>query len=282
MQINLSKQAGFCFGVERALDLVEESIAKFPKPLYMYGPLVHNEDVVKKLEEKKITSVESIDEVPSGTIIITAHGTSPDIIRKAKEKGLEVFDTTCLRVKEVHDLARELNNEGRTIIIYGDPEHVEVKGIVGEVKGNAHVISDIKGLRNLEIDKRKPVGLLSQTTQEMDRFAEISKAAASLFSDIKVNNTICGSTRGRQIEIKDLAKDNDVMVIVGSRRSANTKRLNEVSGNINPKTHWVINASELRPEWFKGAGQVGISGGASTPDWVIDEVIKKIKSWSNE
>ncbi len=282
MQINLSKQAGFCFGVERALSLVEESIAKLPKPLYMYGPLVHNEDVVKKLEEKRITSVKSIDEVPSGTIIITAHGTSPDMIRKAKEKGLEVFDTTCLRVKEVHDLARELDSEGRTIIIYGDPEHVEVKGIIGEVNGDAHVISDIEGLGNLGLDKEKPVGLLSQTTQELDKFAKISKEAERIFSDIKVNNTICGSTRGRQIEIKDLSKDNDVVVIVGSRSSANTKRLSEVSGSINPKTHWVTNESELKPEWFVGAKQIGISGGASTPDWVIEKVISKIKSWSNE
>lgn len=271
--IRLARSAGFCFGVRRAIDIALKAAAS-GKSVYMLGDIVHNESVVAQIQRAGIRTVEDIGEIGSGTLLLRAHGTIPEIYRLAAGKGLEVVDATCPMVLEIHRLARELEAGGYRIIIVGDQNHDEVRGIAAQVH-EARVVS-----RPGDLDSwpRVPprVGVVVQSTQNIENVQAIMSCLVGRCREIRFINTICNPTTHHQNEIRRMPRENDVMIIVGSYTSANTRRLTELSLAINPRTYQVQSASELRPEWFGQVQSVGISAGASTPDEVIDEVIGAI------
>ncbi|MBU1178452.1 4-hydroxy-3-methylbut-2-enyl diphosphate reductase [Patescibacteria group bacterium] len=279
MQITISQHAGFCFGVDRAVKMCAEIDPDTPRPLQMFGNLVHNETVVENLKKQGIEIIKSLDEAKEGTVIITAHGIYPEVYQEVEKKGLHIIDTTCPKVILVHQLAKKLQAEGREIIIIGDENHIEVKGINGAVGWQAKVITSVDEVAELDFPADTKIGVVSQTTQDLEVFAEIEKALQEKFTDVKVFNTICESTRGHQEEAKKLAQNNDVILVIGSKSSGNTTRLYEICHELNKKTYWIDTAADLEDDWFAEVKSVGITAGASTPRELVEEVAEKLKEF---
>ena len=277
MKVNISQHAGFCFGVDRAVKMCAQIDPKTPQPIFMLGNLVHNESVVEKLKKQGIKVIKSLDEADSGTVIITAHGIYPEIYQEAKKKSLNIMDTTCPKVTVVHNLAKKLQTEGRQIVIIGDEDHIEVRGINGAVGWKATVIKSVEEITELDLLVETKIGVVSQTTQDEEYFTKIVTALKKKFADVKVFNTICESTRKHQREAKELARHNKVMLVIGSKTSGNTTRLYHICRKLNKKTYWIDTAADLSNSWFKGVESVGITAGASTPHELIEEVAKDIK-----
>lgn len=281
MKIIFAKEISFCFGVKRALKIVEDNLSKFKKPIKMYGPLVHNEEVSKFLEKMDIKIIDDIEKTKKGTLIIAAHGISPKIKKNLQKRiGLNLIDTTCPLVAQAQKKAKSLKEEGREVLIFGDINHKEVIGLKGATEEKAIIFSSKKELSKLKFKKNKEYGLLAQTTRNFEQFKEIEKIAKRKFSKIKIFNTICQTSLKRQAEIRKLAKKVDLVLVIGSTISANTKQLYQISLKINPKTFLVSTEKDLKKEWFRDIKNIGISTGASTPDWVINKVVKKIKGIS--
>jgi 4-hydroxy-3-methylbut-2-enyl diphosphate reductase len=288
MKITLSKHAGFCGGVARAFEMVEK-IAKDPKtkkPIFVLGSLVHNSDVVKKIEAwgaKKINleTLRKIDSAEIGTLVVTAHGVGPMIYALLKKKNITVVDTTCPRVIKVQRLAKLFSDRKTQIVIVGEKEHKEIKGIFGWARSKAKIVETEKALKRLKLDSQKPIAVISQTTQSQDFLKRTAGYIRAKYPQAEIVDTICLATQHRQGEVKELAKKNDAVVIIGSPESANSTRLFEVAQILNPKSYFVERASQLKKSWFKGVKKVGVTAGASTPDWIIKEVIKKLKSYES-
>jgi (E)-4-hydroxy-3-methyl-but-2-enyl pyrophosphate reductase len=282
MEIKLSQYAGFCSGVKRAYDMVSVlDPEKSKKPVFILGSLVHNDEVNKKIEEKGIKKIdeEFLSGAKSGeigTLIITAHGVSPDIYETAKQKGIVVFDTTCPKVIKVQRLAMTYAKRGYEIIIIGDKDHKEVRGINGWGGGKSEIISIKKDLNKLKFNKNEKIVILSQTTQNEDFFLEIGESIRKKYEKAEIINTTCHATHERQEEVKKLARNNEAVIIIGSKTSANSNRLWEISRNINPLSYFIEKASDLKAEWLKDVKSVGVAAGASTPEWIINEAIKKL------
>lgn len=278
MRIELAKSAGFCFGVKRALELVEKNFGRMKKPIRMYGHLVHNEEVVKRLTAKGIEVIDALQGIYQGTLIITAHGISPKIKKElAARKELVLVDATCPKVLNVHSLAESLRREKRRVLIFGDPEHKEVAGIKGAAGGKAVVFSFLNELKKINISRKIKYGLIAQTTKEYRKFKELKKKIGLIAGDIKIFDTICPTSREKQSEAARLAKKHGAVLIIGSRLSANSKRLYEICSKINPNSYFINGVKELRKEWFSGLASVGVTAGASTPDWVIGEVVERVR-----
>ena len=276
INIELAKNAGFCFGVKRALKMVEDNLQRFKKPIKMYGYLVHNEYVVNELVEKGIEIIDSLKNVDKGTLIITAHGISPKIKDKLKKnKNLNLLDTTCPMVLKTQDIARNFVNNNIKVIIFGDYKHQEVLGINGAADDKAIIFSSNEEFLKIKFDKNKIYGLISQTTQDFKKFQDIKKIAQKM-NNIEVADTVCKTTQIKQREIMDIARRNQVIFIIGSQMSANTKRLYQISSKINAQTYFIRDANDLDIKLFEKAEKIGIGAGASTPDWIINSVIKKI------
>ncbi|MFH1575600.1 MAG: 4-hydroxy-3-methylbut-2-enyl diphosphate reductase [Candidatus Nealsonbacteria bacterium] len=279
MKIIFAKEIGFCFGVKRALKIVQDNLSKLKKPINMYGPLVHNKEVTDNLIKNGIGVVDDLKNIKTGTLIITAHGLSQKIKNKLrKRRNLDILDTTCPIVTRVQKIAESLSKEGKKVLIFGDPNHQEVLGIKGAVKEKAAVFSSEKELLKFKPDKNKKYGLIVQTTQSFEKFKEFKKIAERKIPKIAIFNTICRVSFKRQAEIKKLAKKVNVVLVIGSSASANTKRLYQISSKINAGTYFVKTAGDLKKEWFKNKKSAGISAGASTPNEAISEVVKKIKT----
>lgn len=278
MKIIFAKEIGFCFGVKRALKMVQDNLSKMKKPIKMYGFLVHNEEVIKRLRKKGIKIVNDLKKTKEGTLIIAAHGLPQKIKNKLRRRrSLDLLDTTCPIVTRVQKTAELLQKEGKKVLIFGDPNHQEVLGIKGAVKEKATVFSSKEELLKFKPDKNKKYGLVVQTTQNFEKFKEIEKIAKRKIPQIAIFNTICQTSFKRQTEIRELAKKVNVVLVIGSFTSANTKRLYQISSKINADTYFVQTAKDLKKEWFKNKKSVGVGAGASTPDEVISAVIKKLK-----
>ncbi len=281
MKIITSNEIGFCFGVKQALKIVKQKISTSKKPVRMYGFLIHNESVVKDLEELGIEIIKDVSNVKNGTLIITAHGIPPQVKQDLeKRKNLSVIDTTCPKVSAVHKIASNLSRQGRTVLIFGDSKHQEVIGIKGAAGDNAKVFSSLEELNKLNLSKDKKYGLVVQTTQDTKAFEKAQKELKRKLPGIKIINTICCTTYKRQSEIREIAKKTDIVLIIGSKTSANTRRLYEISSNINPDTYYIATAKELKKQWLVSKKKVGIGAGASTPDNIIEQVIEKINKIS--
>ncbi len=279
-----AKTAGFCFGVRRALELVQGALQTTtqhnPKiPLYSLGPLIHNPRVVKELAEKGVKVVSAIDEISaaSGKIVIRSHGAGPSIYQTAARRGLEIIDATCPFVKNVQQLGSFLAQEGYQIIIFGEKDHAEVKGVLEAIGVPALVVNNLQDT-DLASQITAKVGIISQTTQETSRLSQLVAAIIPYAKELRVFNTICSATSERQRETAELSRRVDLMIVVGGRNSANTSRLVEISRNHGTNTYQVESATEINPDWFHKINSVGITAGASTPDEQIAEIVAKISA----
>tara|TARA_B100000029_G_C17586374_1_gene961249 strand:+ start:227 stop:1090 length:864 start_codon:yes stop_codon:yes gene_type:complete len=278
MEIIIARDAGYCFGVRDAVNLAYETANEFGE-VYMLGDIVHNERVVEDLSNSGTKVVESLDKVPNDKpVLFRAHGTSEEVWKVAKEKGLNIIDATCPLVQEIHDEVEKLEKDGRQIIIIGDHGHDEVIGIMSHAK-NPLVIATTEEANDLR--KIKRAGVVSQSTQTIENVQAIINILMTKIFDLHFINTICFPTKRNQEQIKELANDCDVMLIIGSFTSANSKRLTELALKINPKTYQVTCADDINYKWFNKSKKVGISAGASTPDYLIKEVYDKLAMLSS-
>ncbi len=275
MKIILAKSAGYCFGVRDAVNAAYD-VSKEYGEVYMLGDIVHNENVVEDLEKKGVKVVEKLEEIPEDKpVLFRAHGTSKDVWKKAEDKKMNIIDATCPLVHDIHREVKELHAEGRKIIIIGDHGHDEVIGIASQVDDSI-IIASIEEAQKLR--KTKKAGVVSQSTQAIENVQDIISILMTKVVDLRFINTICFPTKRNHQQIKELSTITDMMLIIGSFTSANSKRLTELSLERNKNTYQVTNATEIDSSWFKNnINSVGISAGASTPDWIISLVIKKVK-----
>jgi 4-hydroxy-3-methylbut-2-enyl diphosphate reductase len=276
MKINLAKSSGFCFGVKRAIEIALET-AGLDEKVYMLGDIVHNEEVVKKIEDVGIKKIKKLKDGRNKVLLIRAHGASKRIFRKAKQLGYKIIDATCPMVKEIHKIAQNMEKKGAQIIVVGDKKHDEVLGIVGQLKNRAIVIDGTQNMPLAIIKKLKKACVVVQSTQNLGKVLRIVKTLRRYIRQLEFHNTICRPTRAKQEEIKIMPKENDVMIIIGSKSSANTKRLYEISKAINKNTYWISSKKEIKSAWFKNIKNVGITAGASTPDETTHSIINYIK-----
>ena len=274
----MAKTAGFCFGVKRAITLAEECAGKGEGDIYTLGPIIHNPQVVKKLEESNVYAKKDLDGVDSGTVIIRSHGVRLDEYENASEKGLNVVDATCPFVKKAQENVSRLFEEGYKIIVVGEEEHPEVQGLVSYGGKGVTVAVSVDELKALP--RSKKIGIVAQTTQSIATLEEITAYCLSRASEVKVFNTICNATTLRQTESLDLAGEVDVMIVVGGKNSANTKRLAELCRPIQKNTYHIEVSGEIDKKWFDGAKVVGVTAGASSPRWIIEEVISLLKGFT--
>lgn len=279
MKIILSKQAGFCYGVKRAVDKTWEVLNKNQRPVYMLGEIVHNKDVVKKLAQAGAEIIDNLSEAKNhqATLLIRAHGATPETMAQAKKLELNIVDATCPMVKLVHNLALKMMREGYQVVLAGDKGHEEVNGILGTTANKAIVVENPDEAAELKYYPK--IALLSQTTQSLKNLQAIAGNLAGKCAELRVFNTICSATSQRQNELIRLAKLVDLMIVIGSRHSANTVRLAKISKSLGIKTHHIDSSLELKKAWFKGIKKVGVTAGASTPDWIIQEVIAGLKKF---
>jgi len=274
MKILVAKDAGYCFGVRDAVNLAYDT-AKDHGEVYMLGTIVHNEKVVEDLSKAGTKVVDKIDEVPKDIpILFRAHGTAPTVWDKAKNKNLNIIDATCPLVIEIHDEIKKLEAEGRRTIIIGDHGHDEVVGIAAQVE-NPIILANVEEAKTLR--KMKKAGVVSQSTQMIENVQEIINVLVEKVFDLRFVNTICFPTRRNHEQIKELATKCEVMIVIGSFTSANSKRLTQLALERNKRSYQLTNADDLEKSWFENCETVGISAGASTPDDIIRDVVEKIK-----
>ena len=282
MKITVAKSAGFCFGVKRAIDIALASAARSKDRVYMLGDIVHNENVVKNIERAGIKKTGKLNNPRIGSLLIRAHGSSKKILQKAEKLGLKIIDATCPMVKEIHKIAIDMDRRGYKIIVIGDYKHDEVQGIVGQIKHKAIVLQGLADIKK-KIAKRIEKGaVVVQSTQNLEKVLKMQEALRERIDDLQFFNTICSPTRLKQAEIKTLPKASDCIIIIGSKTSANTKRLYEISKLLNKKSYWISSAKEIKPLWLKGVVTVGVTAGASTPDSTTKEVIQRIKQLTRQ
>ncbi|MCX7958927.1 MAG: 4-hydroxy-3-methylbut-2-enyl diphosphate reductase [Deltaproteobacteria bacterium] len=280
MEIILAENAGYCFGVKRAVEIVEDVLRKFSnKRIYSLGDIIHNPQVVQRLKEKGLRVVTDVDEIENeSVVIISAHGRSEKDIKQLKNKKCLVVNATCPYVKFPQSVIKKLSKEKYFIVLFGDKNHPEVKGLISYTDGKDIVVVD-REISDFDFIKSQKVGILAQTTQSREDFLALVFALAGRFRETRVFNTICDATKIRQEEAIRIAKSVDLMLVVGGKNSANTKRLYEISSEYCPNVIHIETQMELRKDYFSGVKRVGITAGASTPDDIIREVIERIKSF---
>ncbi len=278
MRIILAEKAGFCFGVERAVNAAYEFAEKGEK-CKTFGPLIHNADVVRDLEQRGIGVLESADEAKKDeTVLIRAHGVSPDIYDKLKTNASGVFDSTCPFVKKIHHIAELAGREGKTLVIAGDPEHPEVKGIVGWADGRTEVIQEKAEAAALPLAPDEKFLLAAQTTFNAGKFEDIVEIFRKRGYDDFVMNTVCSATDERQTEAREIARMVDAMIVIGGRHSSNTRKLVEICKETCGNTYFIETLDDLDLKPFQSFSCVGITAGASTPNSIIEEVTKHVRT----
>lgn len=274
MKVVLAKRAGFCFGVKRATQMAFEAAGK-DKKTFTLGPIIHSPQVVSKLEGMGVKVINNLNCMDSGTIIIRSHGVASGEIDDALEKKLEIVDATCPFVKKAQEHVKSLSESGYGVIVVGDADHPEVQGIVSYGGDKVFVVGSEEEVKKLP--KMSKIGVVAQTTQSFENLKNVVSGCLQRSGEIRVFNTICDATAVRQEEAKELAGEVDCMLVVGGFNSANTRRLAEVCIELQPRTHHIETAAEIKSVWFEGVESVGVTAGASTPKWIIDEVMSKIE-----
>ncbi|WP_321972007.1 4-hydroxy-3-methylbut-2-enyl diphosphate reductase [Paratractidigestivibacter sp.] len=274
-RIVIASEAGACYGVERALKMVEEAADTSEVPVHTLGPLIHNPRVVGSLAEKGVTVVSSPEEAAGHTLLLRTHGVTPDEEGRARDLCHEVLDATCPFVKKVHQAAARLAREGYQVVVVGETGHPEVEATLPHAEG-AVVVGNADEAAALS--ECKKIGVVVQTTQSRANLESVVSALLGRAEEVRVINTICDATSGHQGACAELAREADVMVVIGGRISANTKRLAEISAELCPRTHHIEGADELDPVWFDGAELIGVTAGASTPAAHIRSVVSSIES----
>ncbi|MGY1488821.1 4-hydroxy-3-methylbut-2-enyl diphosphate reductase [Methylobacillus pratensis] len=280
MDIVLANPRGFCAGVDRAIIIVEQALEKFGAPIYVRHEVVHNKFVVDDLKKKGAIFVEELDEVPAGnTVIFSAHGVSKDVRAEAEARGLQVFDATCPLVTKVHIEVAKMRASGKEIIMIGHKGHPEVEGTMGQSEGGMYLVESPEDVETLEVKDPAQLAYVTQTTLSIDDAASIVSALKAKFPEITPprSDSICYATQNRQDAVKVMARDCDLVIVVGSPNSSNSNRLREVAQNQGIESYMVDNASFLDPAWIVGKKRVGVSAGASAPEVLVQEVINKLR-----
>ena len=275
MDIIVSEHAGFCFGVKRALETAEEAIAD-GQPVHSMGPLIHNPQVVQELADRGLTPLEGGTYPARGRVVLRTHGVPPDVVAALQAAGCEIVDATCPFVKRVHEEVRRLLADGFDVVVVGERDHPEVTAIVGHAEGKAVVVERPDDVQRLPAMSR--VGVVAQTTQSAGNFDAVVDALRDRTDELRVCDTICNATQQRQQAALEVAARVDLMLVIGGRQSGNTRRLIEICAATGVPTKHIETADELRAEWLSGVKRLGVTGGASTPDWVIEQVIERAET----
>jgi len=274
MRIILAESAGFCFGVKRATSMAFDAAEHYHQ-ICSLGPIIHSPQLVRKLEEKGVRVIERVEEIPEGAVIIRSHGVTSTELDGILSKEMTIVDATCPFVKKAQDHAAMLSREGYAVVLVGEAEHPEVQGIVSYARdGEVFVVASRSQAE--ELPRKNRIGIVAQTTQSFENLRQVVEVCLEKSKELRVFNTICNATAVRQSEAQTIARQADMMLVVGGFNSANTTRLAQICREIQPRTHHVETAGEIESEWFKGVSTVGITAGASTPRWIIDEVLERV------
>ncbi len=288
-RILIARSAGFCFGVKRAISIADETAGKTAGvdagtenlPIHSLGPLIHNPQAVEELEKKGVRVVESVDDIPCGKVIVRSHGISRKDAEALAGKTVQIIDATCPFVKKAQEYARSLSREGYAVTVVGDANHPEVKSIISYIQPGVPILTSLSDIQ--ETAGIRKMGIVAQTTQSFENLMECVSVALKKIPEVRVYNTICHATVLRQKESTAVARKADVMIVLGGYNSANTRRLAEICREFNPQVHHIETASELSPESLSGVSCVGVTAGASTPEWIIEELVDRIrKIWREE
>lgn len=279
MNIKLAKYAGFCMGVRRAITLCMNTLKQNKKPLYSFGPIIHNNVVIQELSNHGVKIIEKVDDLKSGDyVIIRSHGISPVLRKELKEKGVIIFDATCPKVARVQSIIKKNVADGLFVVIIGDKGHAETKALISYAEGSGIVISNEEELRDfIKKDIDKQICVVAQTTQEIELFEKFCKILKNKFPNLIIVNTICDATRRRQFEVVEKAGKSDLVFVVGGKHSANTTRLYEISKNLCDKTYHIEKTEEVDLNKINKKDRVFITAGASTPLWAMYDVASKVK-----
>ena len=280
MKVELAKSAGFCFGVEKAVNTVYEEAKKGNDIVYTLGPIIHNEEVVKDMKKRGVEAVkiEDLVSLPKGTVIIRSHGVSREIFNFVKRSGHRVVDATCPFVKKIHAIVSVQSGKGKTVVIIGNPEHPEVMGIRGWGDENTYAVENIEQFINLGLKKDKEIIIVAQTTFNHKKFQEIIDKISILGYDVRCFNTICNATQERQAEAKNIASNVDAMIVIGDKKSSNTGKLVEICQEECKNTVFIQTLEDLDYDALLSVDSVGITAGASTPKHIIEEVQNIVRS----
>lgn len=277
MEVVLSAPRGFCAGVVRAVDVVELCLERFGKPIYVRREIVHNPHVVSDLQGKGAIFVEELDDVPVGQrVVFSAHGVSPSVWEQSVQRQLQVIDATCPLVTKVHLEAIKYAKEGYSIILVGHKGHEEVVGTMGEAPGSSILVEDMESARTVEVSDPEKVVALTQTTMSVDDTSEIVAVLQGRFPKLISRNDICYATTNRQAAVKAIAKQVDVVLVIGAQNSSNCNRLREVAQAEGVPAYLVNGPEDVQGEWLTGAERIGITSGASTPERLVEEVVAKL------
>jgi 4-hydroxy-3-methylbut-2-enyl diphosphate reductase len=279
-RVLLAAPRGYCAGVERAIEIVEVALATYGTPVYVRKQIVHNLHVVRRLEAKGAIFVDELDEVPGGaTVVFSAHGVAPEVHQQAKARDLKVVDATCPLVTKVHQEARKFAGKGYDIVLIGHEGHEEVVGTMGEAPRAIHLVGDEQEARRLEIADRDKVAYLTQTTLSVDKTKGVIDVLRERFPVLAGprSDDICYATQNRQTAVKQLAGECQLILVIGAENSSNSKRLVEVARSHGCQSHLIPDASALDPAWFEGVETVGVTSGASAPEWLVDEVVEVLR-----
>lgn len=280
MKVELAKSAGFCFGVEKAVNTVYEEAKKENEIVYTLGPIIHNEEVVKDMKKRGVEAVkiEDLDSLPKGTVIIRSHGVSREVYNFVKNSGHRVVDATCPFVKKIHAIVSVQSGKGKTVVIIGNPDHPEVMGIKGWGDKNTYAVENIEQFINLGLKKDEEIIIVAQTTFNHKKFQEIIDKISLLGYDVRCFNTICNATQERQAEAKKIASNVDAMIVIGDKKSSNTGKLVEICQEECKNTVFIQNLEDLNYDALLSVDSVGITAGASTPKHIIEEVQNIVRS----
>lgn len=279
MEVIVAEHAGFCFGVKRAVKMANDTADKQGVNVHSLGPLIHNPQVVNRLAEKGVQQVDSLSEIKNGVVILRSHGvSSPKVIQDAAAKGLTVVDATCPYVTNAQRYAQQLVREKYLVIMVGDRNHPESKSVLGHAGSEILVTESFDEIRKyLKKKQKKRVGIIAQTTQTYKKFSDIVVKCLEICEEVKIFNTICYATEDRQDEAWSLANKVEAMVVVGGRNSANTTHLAEICRENRIPVYHIETVEEIQGNWFPDIQTVGVTAGASTPDWIINKVVDSLK-----
>ena len=278
-QILLAQPRGFCAGVTRAIEIVERALKKYGTPVYVFHEIVHNQFVVNELQHQGAVFVNALHEIPDGCVtVFSAHGVSQAVRDTAHQKGLHVIDATCPLVTKVHLQAQRYAQKGYALIMIGHAGHEEVEGTMGSVDIGVHLVSQVADVYQLQVDPHQPLAYVTQTTLSLDDTRDIIAALTDKFPHIEGPHVddICYATQNRQTAVRALAKQVDLVLVVGARNSANSNRLREVAASEKKPAYLVQDQSEIKPEWLQGVTSVGITSGASTPEVLVQGVVQAL------
>lgn len=277
MKIVLAQHAGFCFGVKRATTMAFEAVEGAQGTICSLGPIIHSPQLVARLAEKGVQVVEQVEDLPDARVIVRSHGVTATELEALQQRGVAIVDATCPFVKKAQEHAALLGREGYDLVLVGEADHPEVQGIVSYARGGAGQVYIVGSRADAEaLPACGRIGLVAQTTQSQTNLREVVEVCLGKCRELRVFNTICDATTVRQDEAARIAREVDLMLVIGGHNSANTNRLASISLALQPRTYHVETAAELRPEWFFGVDSVGITAGASTPRWIIDEVVESV------